>query len=325
MRNKLTMLTAAGIASLTVAVAAATLQNITGTVTDSGANPLDGIQVSFFDAVNAELLAGATTDALGQYDSGNIPPGSYGLRLSDPTGTFGPQFLGAARKEGANDEFCDGTIVPVPESTSTRVDAQMGPLEPRELAGLDEPIFGTVVDAATGTPLQGIHVSIRNAWSAEEIATVTTDAEGGFSFGSKDTQMSTLRVRFSDPTGTFFPEFYGAGSDAFCNALVLAAGSRTADGFLDRVPPEHLTQRLADTVQNYDLPPSVATMLGTPLTHVRKLLADDRAGNNEAACGQLASFVSRVDVQERRRELSAAEADELRRQATNLRAELGCR
>ena len=329
MRNKLTVLTAAGIAFLAAAIAAATLQNVTGTITDDATNPLDGIQVSFFDAMNAELLASATTDASGLYDSGNIPAGNYRLRFSDPTGTFQPQFLGAGgggeKGAGENDEFCAGTIVPVLESTSTRVDAQLGALEPRLLAELDGPISGIVVDAATGTPLQGIHVSILNSWSAEEMASVVTDEKGGYSFGFDKEFIPTARIRFSDPTGAFFPEFLGAGSDAFCSALTVTGGSKNpADGFLDRVPPAQLTQQLTHTVQGYDLPSSVATMLGTPLTQARALLADSNARNDVAACAHLASFLTRVDLQERRGVLSAAEANELRGLTATLRTAVGC-
>jgi hypothetical protein len=156
------------------------------------------------------------------------------------------------------------------------------------------------------------------------MATALTDTAGRYSFSDKEEFWPVLRIRFTDPSGTFFSEFHGAGSDSFCNAPVVRSGSVTLDGFLDRVPAEQLTQQLVDTVLSYDLPPNVATMLGTSLTQVRALLADDRAGNDGAACGQLASFLTRVDIQERRGELSAAQAGELRSQVTLLRAALGC-
>jgi 5-hydroxyisourate hydrolase-like protein (transthyretin family) len=316
MRKGLIVLTIAAL--LLTAVAAATLQNVAGTVTDPIAEPLQGIEVSFYDAVNAELLATATTDSSGNYDSASIPTGDYRVRLTDPNGAYGPEFYGAAE----SDSFCDGTIVPVTASTTTDLDAQIRAFEPVLIATGEGPVFGTVVDAATGTPLAGIRVSILKSWNAEVMATVITDADGVYSLGSKE--IPSLRIRFSDPTGTFFSEFYGAGSDAFCSAPTVTGKVHQRDGFLDRVPPEHLTQQLADTVTGYDLPSSVATMLGTSLTQVRKLLADDREGNNAAACGQLGSFVTRVDVQERRGELSAAQASELRSLAANLRTALGC-
>ena len=318
MRKRLIVLIAVGAASLVVAVAATTLQNVAGIVMDLGANPLPGVELSLYDAVNAELLATATTDTNGNYDTGSIPTGNYRVRLSQPTGAYGPEFYGA----GGADSFCDGTIVPVLASTTTDLDAQIRTFEPMKVVTVEGPFSGTVVDAATGTPLAGIRVSILESWSAQVMATVITDADGMFSFGSKE--IPSPRIRFSDPTGTFFSEFYGAGSDDFCSAPTVTGKAQQLDGFLDRVPPEHLTQQLADTVTGYDLPASVATMLGTSLSQVRGLLGDDNAGNDAAACGQLSAFVTRIDVQERRGELSAAQASELRSLAANLQIALGC-
>jgi len=276
----------------------------------------------FFDAVNAELLASATTDSSGHYDSGNLPTGDYRVRLSD---AFSTEFVGA----GGLNTFCAGTIVPVLALTTSALDAQiLGSKSddgPKEIADLGGGIAGTVVDASTGAPLQGIRVSILDASSAELIATVSTDADGFYSFGSKDGFLPAMKARFADPGGSFFPEFYGADADAFCTAAtVLPKSPGTADASLDRVPPAHLTQHLAETVQGYDLPTSVATMLGTSLTQVRALLADDNAGNDAAACGQLGSFVTRVDVQERRGALSTAQASELRSLVASLRTAIGC-
>ena len=127
MRKGWVVLIVATATSLAV-VAAATLQNIAGTVSDPGANALPGIRVELFDAVNAELLASATTDASGRYDSGNIPTGDYRVRLSDPTEAYGPEFYGA----GGIDFFCDGTIVPVLSSTTTDLDMGIHALYPIE-------------------------------------------------------------------------------------------------------------------------------------------------------------------------------------------------
>jgi 5-hydroxyisourate hydrolase-like protein (transthyretin family) len=318
-----TLMTAAAALSLTV-VGAATFQNIVGTITDTVfAEPAPGIEVDFYDALNAELLASTTTDAGGHYDSGVIPAGSYRVRI-------GSDFYGAAADA---DSFCGAAIVPVPASMTTVLDAQTvtsGEKDGGEAEKLVEPggggVAGHVVDAVTGLPLQGIRVSLLASGGAELIAAVMTDADGFYSFGaldSKETSIPESRIRFSDPTGTFFAEFYGADADLFCSATIVSGGE-VADGFLDRVPPEHLTQQLAETVTSYDLPAGVATMLGTSLTQLRGLLADDNAGNDAATCRQLASFVTRVDLQERRGELTSAQADELRAQAAIVGTAVGC-
>jgi hypothetical protein len=218
----------------------------------------------------------------------------------------------------------------VPASTTTPLDADMVRCS-QEYCGpaYESPggrsIAGRVVDAATGVPVQGIRVSVLEAFSAKPVLMLTTDAAGWYATEYPVALPHLLRIRFTDPGGTYAPQFYGTGADAFCSgATVDTRIQLTAHGFLERVPPEQLTQQLADTVQSYNLPPNVSTLLGTPLTQARKLLSDDRDGNNGAACAQLASFLTRVDVLERRGELSAVEANELRRLGANLRTELGC-
>jgi 5-hydroxyisourate hydrolase-like protein (transthyretin family) len=332
MRHKLTALFATSIAFLTAVVLAATLQNIVGTVTFSvNGGPSRGTQVRFVDAMNAELLSSVITDDFGRYDSGAIPIGSYRVQFLGPG--VPNQYAGAG---GVND-FCSGTIVPVSASTTTTLDVQVvscglelpscGPV--KALPGGEIPgilrLSGRVVDAATGVPLQGIRVSLLESFSAEPVVILTTDAAGWYAYDSQEPAVWVFRIRFTDPGGTYAPQFYGTDADAFCGAATVnPAIQLMADGFLKRVPPEQLTQQLADTVQSYNLPPNVSTLLGTPLTQARKLLSDDRDGNNGAACAQLASFLTRVDVLERRGELSAVEANELRRLGANLRTELGC-
>jgi hypothetical protein len=325
-RDRLTAPIGIAIALLTTVVLAVALQNIAGTVTDwVTGEPLSGIEVSFLDATNAERLASATADDFGRYDSGTLPIGSYRVRFPGQRS----QYFGA----GGVDDFCAGTIVPVDASMTTALDTPLiaCPKEdecgPRKAVTGEVSLSGTVVDAATGAPLQGIRVSVLEAFSAEPFLTLTTDAAGSYAYTAEPAYLPAVRIRFTDPGGVYAPQFYGAGADAFCSAATVDAMNTKAraDGFLERVPPDQLTRQLADTVQSYALPPDVSTMLGTPLTQVRKLLADDRDGNNAAACGQLSSFGTRVDVQERRGELSATEASELRRLTATLRTELGCR
>jgi 5-hydroxyisourate hydrolase-like protein (transthyretin family) len=311
------------VVALLAAVVAATVQNAVGTVTGAHAMPLQGIQISFHDAVNAELLATATTDAAGHYDTGLIPTGNYRVEFFDPGPTYSPRFYGAS-----TGVFCSGAIVPVLASTTTVIDAVLAPREPA-VVNTDPPepadIQGTVVDAATGSPLRGIRVSLLEAFDAELIASVVTDADGHFVYTLGETDSRLMRIRYSDPTGTFFPEFYGADSDTFCSATTVIAGEKPhPEGFLDRVPPGQLTQHLSETVASYDLPAEVATTLVTPLSRLQGFLADAHAANDTAGCGQLTSFVSRVEVRERRGELSPGQANELRSLAASLRSALGC-
>src|SRR5262245_39432184 len=132
MRNRRTLLIGTTLALLTLVVTAATVQKITGSITDPLGAPVQGIQVDFLDASTAELIAIASSHGTGAYVSGSIPIGSYRLLFLDPSGTFQPQFLGAGlEKEGnGSDSFCLGTVLGVGASTTTIVDAELGPLEP---------------------------------------------------------------------------------------------------------------------------------------------------------------------------------------------------
>ena len=343
MRNRRILLTAAGVAVLTAALAGTTLQNVVGTIMDSAAAaPAEGVQLTFFDSVNAEQLASATTDGNGQYDTGNLPAGNYRVRFS---GEFlRPQYLGT----GGSDLFCSGAIVPVLASSTRELDAGVplskdnggGAIEVEDPAKVAEEtngptdpssgpppysVFGVVVDDATGAPLQGIRVSLLAASNALVITTVTTDADGSYRVELTGSLPPSLKVRFTDPSGSHSPEFHGADADAFCTAATVVAGpTGQADGFLDKVPPDQLTQEVAETVESYGLPATVATVLETPLTQARKMLADGNPGNDSGACGQLTSFVHRVDAQEKKGTLNLAQANELRSMTVNLRGNLGC-
>lgn len=344
MRKGLTVLTVT--VAMTLVAFAATVQNVAGTISEPATGePVEGLQVSFYDAVNAELLASATTDASGHYDTGNLPAGNYRVRFSMAP-PYMPRYLGP----DGTDSFCGGTIVSVVESTTTVLDADVpsnkegdggGAIEeedPTKVAGdgggglldeiapgADSGVAGTVVDSDTGAPLPGIRVTLLRAGNATQVATGTTGPDGTWSFDSEDLPAGSVRVRFTDPSGAYAQEFYGAEADVFCTATIVHVGLNDAvDVSLEKVPPAQLTQQLEDTVEDYGLSPAVETLLGTSLTQVRKLLADDHPGNDSAACGQLASFVNRVDVQERKGELTAVQANELKSMSTNVRSSLGC-
>src|SRR5262245_44293777 len=151
MRNRLMILVAAGVMVLAVTIAA-TVQSLTGTVIDIGGNPLADVQIRFYDAVNAELLASATPDSTGRFASGNIPVRDYRVWF-DPAGFFFPRFYGASAYG-----FCVAEIVPVLASITAVIDGQLTPRVPSEIAPAPGPglLEGTVVDAATSAPLPAI-------------------------------------------------------------------------------------------------------------------------------------------------------------------------
>jgi hypothetical protein len=138
MRRRQIVLSVVAVVSVMVAVPAATLQNVAGTVTSPAGEPISGIQVSFFDALNAEWLATTTTNANGHYDSRSIPTGDYRVRFIDPDRVWQTEFAGA----GGHDVFCDATVVPVPAGTTTTLDLRMRLFEPILIAGFDGFVAG---------------------------------------------------------------------------------------------------------------------------------------------------------------------------------------
>jgi hypothetical protein len=302
-------------AVLLAAPAPASAQNMAGTVWSGGA-PLRGAEVNMLDAVNAEVLGSAITDYDGNYDSGPIPIGEYRVRFADQ---FSVGRLGSAAAE-----FCSATVVTVLPVETTTLDHAMVPLIKFGF-GFKGTVAGAVRDAATGAALQGIEISVFGPADARLIASGASGADGTYAVELRAFGDGTVRVRFSDPSGAHLPRFYGAGgADVFCAAAAVPAGAVGVDIFMDRVPPVQVTQHLIDTIDSLGLPASVDATLSTPLGRLIDLLADENADNDAAGCGHMRGFLSRVDVQERKGQLSPAEADELRSVAGSLQALLGC-
>jgi hypothetical protein len=310
--------------------AAAVTQNISGTVTYEG-TAIEGIHVDFLDAANAEALGSATTDSTGAYDSGLVPAGDYRVRFSDPLsvanpGSFASQFFGA----GGADSFCAATVVTLASGGSTIVDDGMGLahsdgilINPAHVG-----VSGVVRSAATGAPLPGIEVRIFSATNAVPISVVATNPDGVYAYRIDGFFMDEARVRFFDPAGRYFPQFFAAGvagSDDFCAGGLLDLNHNpVADVSLRPIPPAQLTENLGSTIETLGLPSSVESMLRTPLTQAVALLSDANPNNDTGVCAQLRSFISRVEVQERRGQLSPADAAALRESTAAILASLGC-
>lgn len=306
-------------------------QHIVGTVGGDETKALQGIQATFFDSANAEILGSTTTNFDGAYDSGHIPAGNYRVRFSDPFGVgspgfYLPEFFGAA---GA-DAFCAATIVPVPLHSTSVVNEVMSHSDPRKVAEFDGGISGFVRNAVTGAPLAGIEIRVHDAANATVVATTQTNADGTYAVGKIALVTELVRVRFFDPTGVFFPQYFvGAGTlgpDDFCTGTPLDLGSIPFDvnAYLEPIPPAQLTDNLAEAIDTLNLPTNVESMLRTPLTQAVALLNDTSANNDTAVCAQLKSFISRIDIQEARGQLRPSDATALRESTGAILAALGC-
>ena len=302
--------------------------NITGTVTDKAGTPVDNIRVDFFDALNAELLPTSTssTGMTGIYNSGILPNGDYRIRFSDPDGHndgfFIPEFFGA---NGA-DDFCLAGVSIVTKNSKAIIDESMQHSGPTQILVRNFSFSGTVTDAATSFPIQGIQVNFLNGVNGQQVTAVTTEMNGIYNSKVDLPIFPTMRVRFTDPAGNYFPEFFATsvpGNDDFCLGFAFPDGDHIGvDANLDVIVVD--PGDLITIVEDLDLPGDVTTMLSTPLTRATALLTDDNPNNDAAVCGQLTAFLSRVAIQERKGQLTTAQADALRASTETVTTELGC-
>jgi hypothetical protein len=295
-------------------------QSITGTVSDEGGRPLRGILVSFFDSASAELIAVATTDFNAAYSSGLIPAGNYRVEFSG--GNYDPTFFGASGLHN----YCLGTVVPVAShSTTSGVNEVMRSSDPRLVVEYDYAVEGFVVNAVTGVPLAGIKVGVLDAVDAALIAEGITGAGGEYRVDARQFGNNTARVKFSDPGSNYFPQFFGAATPDFCAATALnGSGKVGADASMQPIPSQ-AAQMLIDQIKNLSLPADITTTLAAPLVKAADLLKDGNANNDQAVCAHLGGFITRVEIQEKRGQLSPTEAADLRASAEALQATLGCR
>ncbi len=300
--------------------------NITGTVTAKDGTPVDNIQVDFLDALNAELLASSFTSGSGSYNSGTLPDGDYRIRFSD-TGThapgfYVPEFFGAS---GA-DDFCSAGVSIVTSDSIAMIDENMQFSGPTEVLVSNFSFSGTARDAVTSLPIQGIQVNFLNGVNGQQVTDVSTDVDGFYKGGGDLFIDPTMRVRFTDPAGNYFPEFVGIsvpGNDDFCLGFAFPDGGHIGvDANLDVIMVD--PGDLITVVDDLDLPADVTTMLATPLTRATALLTDDNPNNDAAVCRQLTAFLSRVNIQERKGQLTTAQADALRASTEAVKTELAC-
>lgn len=313
-------------------------QNITGALTagpgfkslDPG-EPIADAAVSFFDALNAELIAATTTADDGSYNSGFVPVGPYRVRLSRQGSRSDylvfPEYHGAG---DANDAFCDGAVVEVVFGDTAIADEDLLEAEPRLVVSIPGTIRGSVLDSE-GNPLEGIEVRFLDALNALEDDVVLTAATGEYILRKDRWPPGNVKVRFVDPELDYFPQYFqgvdGPRSDDYCAAAEIDLREQESvniNAVLERVPRQYQTELLIDAIDDLMLADQAARMLTMPLIRVVDLIADDNPQNDGAVCAQLDAFASRVGIQERRGQISEAEADYLLALTAAALESLGC-
>ena len=87
--------------------------------------------------------------------------------------------------------------------------------------------------------------------------------------------------------------------------------------------PADASERLIEAIRR-SLPPEEQTSLIGPLRQVATLLTDANPANDRGACGRLDAFIDQVNAKEQSGEVTAAQATQLRQDAGDITAALGC-
>lgn len=114
-------------------------------------------------------------------------------------------------------------------------------------------------------------------------------------------------------------------SDGDIMTIELDLLSLSATAIVDCSPqtPAQAIQVLIDEVISMNLPKGTETSLISNLDSAIEKLADDNPENDSAACGELGSFINKVDAQDGKK-LTAEQAATLRTLATDIRSSLDC-
>ena len=188
------------------------LGHITGSVSN-GSNPLQSINVSFlrWNGAAYEQWGSANTNAVGKYDQGNLPAGSYLVKFTDYNGKYVTEYY-----DGAPSTYSATAVTVALGSTTSGIDAVL-----TERGH----ISGTVTDGTK--PLPGITIEIYrwNGHSFESYRFTSTNAAGEYDQGSLPA--GTYRVRFS--SSLHLAEYYDDAPDLGRAAdISVSDGSMTA-------------------------------------------------------------------------------------------------
>lgn len=186
--------------------------SIAGTVTDQATGaPVSDVCITLEQADGTFAGDGGCTDELGHYVSAAVPGGDYVVSFDDAQGRFASQFYDNATT------LADAMTVHVTVgSTTHNIDAKLT----RNHVG----ISGTVTDAATGDPVDGVCAYLYSAATGDYTGQGTcTGADGGYAFS--DIPADAYYVAIFDPTGVHQTEWYGqAATIADASPIDLSGG-----------------------------------------------------------------------------------------------------
>ncbi len=240
------------------AVLASAGNAIAGTVTDTGGQPLAGIEVRLFQenpSTGARDLLGtfATTDAGGHYQVVGLTSGDYEVELVDPAGTYALQFY-----DGESDLASAAPVPATPGSVTSGIDAALS---------TGGAISGTVTNTL-GQALRSVPVSFyrldsgSGAWNPLGVA-VRTDAAGGYL--ARGLPEGSYKAEFGSGAGTVF--YRGEPDLDSADPVRVSIGATTSGIDATLVRPGTISG-------------TVTTETGQPLAHASVLgLRFDRGGS----------------------------------------------
>ncbi len=167
-------------------------------IRDANEQPIAGVTVTLLDQAG-NVVATAQTDAAGRYSFGNLRPGQYSVRESQPSGYFqGGQRAGS----GGGDASTQDVISSISLSPGSQlVDYDFCELLPGSIAGIvfADLDFDCIHDVSEAT-LSGVSVELLDG-TGSVVASTLTNAQGAYSF--TNLRPGTYTVREIQPAGYF--------------------------------------------------------------------------------------------------------------------------
>ena len=179
-----------------------------GRVLSLDGTPLASMIVAIYNE-SGTLRGSTTTDATGGWRL-VVPAGAYRIAAWDDAMVFLPRFTGGALT------FAQASSLSVETSMDVKVDLVLPPAAS---------LSGTVVDAVTLAPLQGMVVE---AWTSDGrfVRWGLTDESGRYRLPLEG---GSYRLVFSDPAGVYAGAFYGGGSSLTESPLLHLDGGEALD------------------------------------------------------------------------------------------------
>ncbi len=184
---------------------------ISGVVTDSSGQPIQGVCVYAYEATTFNEANGNCTDSTGTYVIGGLTPGSYDVEFAP----YGSPYIG---------QWYDNSAT---SSTATAIAVTAGATQHANASLVTGgTVSGTVTDAATHAPLSGICVDVWD--SAGYSSSGCTDSSGVYTTGGLPT--GTYYVQFYDGSGRgYLTQYYNGQTDiSQASTVAVHLGQNTA-------------------------------------------------------------------------------------------------